>query len=129
MRSLYITQKYGVLKRKDNSLFFENDEVKREIPINQIDIIHIFGNITLSSSAINLLTSKHIPVYFYKRNGKFKGYLVTPHYKNDGVILIKQFEAYYDKDRRLSIARSFLEGAKKSMMIVLKNDKDFFRKA
>lgn len=128
MRSLYITQKYGILKRKDNSLFFKNNEVKKEIPINQIDMIHIFGNVTLSSGAISLLTAKNIPVYFYNRNGKFKGYLMTPHYKSDGIILIKQFEAYYNKNRRLSIAKSFLKGAKKSMMIVLKNDKDSLEK-
>ncbi len=54
-----------------------------------------FGNVTLYSGAISLLTAKNIPVYFYNRNERYKGYLMTPHYKSDGIILIKQFEAYF----------------------------------
>ena len=83
-------------------------------------MIHIFGNISISASAISLLTSKHIPVYFYsKKWGKFKGCLITPHCKSNGTLLIKQFEAYHNKNKRLSFARGFLEGAKKSMEITL----------
>ena len=56
----------GTLKRKDNTIFFENEEGKRKfIPVENTREIFLFGEFTLNSKLLAFLSQKEIIVHFF----------------------------------------------------------------
>lgn len=49
---LYITS-HGVLSRKDNTIYFINEEVKKQIPIHAISEINCFGKVSIKSLVLH----------------------------------------------------------------------------
>ncbi|SUY64386.1 CRISPR-associated endonuclease Cas1 [Clostridium sporogenes] len=64
----------GRLKRKDNTIYFINsDEVKRSLPIEQVDAIHIYGEVDLNTKLLNYLTQYQLILNFYNYYGYYSG--------------------------------------------------------
>ena len=121
-RPVYITQ-MGVLERRGNTLFLENENGKRAIPVNSTSEIHCFKPVSLTSGAIKLLSEKNVPVHFYNKYGYYRGSYMPVEGQVSGTVVIKQSEHYLDPDRRLYIARQFLEGIKASMLAFLRSQR------
>ncbi|AFL96010.1 CRISPR-associated Cas1 family protein 1 [Thermococcus cleftensis] len=117
-RPVYITQ-MGVLERRGNTLFLENENGKRAIPINSTSEIHCFKPVSLTSGAIKLLSEKNVPVHFYNKYGYYRGSYMPVEGQVSGTVVVKQAEHYLDTEKRLYIARQFLEGIKASMIALL----------
>ena len=60
---LYITS-HGILSRKDNTLYFINEDNKKQIPIHAISEINCFGKVSLKSGASSFLMKEGIVVNF-----------------------------------------------------------------
>ena len=108
----------GQLKRKDNTLLFIKDNQKKNIPVNSISEIHVFGEIDLNKRVLEFLTKNKIPLFFYNHYGYYIGSYYPREYLNSGFIILKQAEFYLDKNERLYLAKSFVEGA---VLNILKN--------
>lgn len=65
MKRSYYIYNNGSLRRKDNTLTFtdENDD-KRDLPIEQIHDIYVMSEMTFNTSLVNLLSQYGIPVHF-----------------------------------------------------------------
>ncbi|NLU47830.1 MAG: subtype I-B CRISPR-associated endonuclease Cas1, partial [Syntrophomonadaceae bacterium] len=50
----------GEIKRKDNTLCFESEQGRRFIPVEDINEIHIYGEVTLNKRFLEFLTEKEI---------------------------------------------------------------------
>ena len=60
----------GRLKRKDNTLYFQDEEDnKRGLPIEQIDSIHIYSEVDFNSKMINYISQYGIILNFYNYYG------------------------------------------------------------
>ena len=56
MKDYYILNN-GRLKRKDNTLYFEDCEGnKKALPIEQIDTMHVYGEVDLNTKMINYIS-------------------------------------------------------------------------
>jgi CRISPR-associated protein Cas1 len=119
-KPVYITQ-MGVLERRGNTLFFENENGRKAIPVNSTSEVHCFKPVTLTSGAIKLLSEKNVPVHFYNRYGYYRGSYMPAEGQISGSIVIRQAEHYLDGEKRLYIARQFVEGIKASMISLLKS--------
>ncbi|HHG74390.1 MAG TPA: type I-B CRISPR-associated endonuclease Cas1 [Persephonella sp.] len=108
----------GQLKRKDNTLIFIKEDQKKNIPVNAVSEIHIFGEIDLNKRVLEFLTKNKIPIFFYNHYGYYIGSFYPREYLNSGLIILKQAEFYLNKDERLYLAKSFVEGA---VLNLLKN--------
>lgn len=62
-RNYYLTTD-GLLKRKENTVYFLNKDSKRPLPINKIYSIYAYGALSISSQVLNLLSREGIPVHF-----------------------------------------------------------------
>ena len=62
-RPIYIFSS-GELKRKDNTLFFENEDGKRYIPVNNTSEIHIFGEVDINKRFLEFATTSEIILHF-----------------------------------------------------------------
>ncbi|WP_457742237.1 type I-B CRISPR-associated endonuclease Cas1b [Thermococcus sp.] len=121
MKKAYYITRMGRLERKGNTLFFENEEIKKAIPINSVSEIHCFKPVTLTSGAIKLLSEKNVPVHFYNKHSYYRGSFLPREPSVSGVVVIKQAEHYLSGEKRLYIATQFVEGIKASMLSLLKS--------
>jgi len=115
----YITQD-GELKRKENTIYFMNENTKRAIPVNNIYSIYGYGSLNLSSGAILFLGKKGIPVHFFDYYGWYKSTLYPRETLISGDMVVKQSAHYLDDEKRIDLARKFVDGAGNNILKNLK---------
>ncbi|ADL43511.1 CRISPR-associated protein Cas1 [Caldicellulosiruptor obsidiansis OB47] len=118
-RSLYIFSD-GVLRRKNNTLYFESEGVQKFIPVENTSEIYIFGEVELNKRFLEFLTQSEIILHFFNRYGYYVGSFYPREHLNSGYMILKQAEHYLDTQKRLFLARTFVEGSYKNMRQVLK---------
>jgi len=109
----------GRLIRKENTLYFENEDGKKPIPINAVYAIYALGSLSITSKAISLLAKEGVCIHFFNRYGYYIGSFYPRETLISGDLLVRQVEHYLDSDRRLYLAKRFVEGAIKNMQKVL----------
>lgn len=55
----------GILKRKENTIYFVSEKGKKPIPINKVYSIYAYGQITFSSQVMSLLSKNGVPIHFF----------------------------------------------------------------
>lgn len=102
----------GRIKRKDNTIYFEDEEqVKKGLPIENVERIHLFGEIDLNTKFFNYISQYGVLVNFYNYYGFYSG-TYYPKKKNvSGMLVVKQASFYSDMDSRLVLAKSFIDSA------------------
>ena len=120
MRKTRYVLNNGELRRKDNTLFFESEQGKIFIPVEDTQELMFFGEVTLNKSVLEFCTQKEIILHFFNYYGYYTGsYYPREHY-NSGYMILRQAEFYIDEKRRLDLARRFVAGSGKNMLRVLK---------
>lgn len=109
--SIYIFSN-GEIKRKQNTIYFENENGNSKyIPVENTRELYIFGEVTLNKEILEFLTQKEIILHFYNYYGYYVGsYYPREHY-NSGYMILKQAEHYIDEYKRFFLAYKFTEGA------------------
>ena len=120
MKKNYYLMSDGMLKRRENTVYFVNKDGKKPIPINKIYSIYAYGSLTFSSQAIHLLAKEGVPVHFFNYYGYYDGSFYPREKLLSGDLIVKQAEHYLDHEKRIIIAKKFVEGAAKNMGKVLK---------
>jgi len=122
-RKNYYIVSDGKLIRRENTLYFENENEKKPLPINSIYSIYALGSLTITSKAISMLASEGICIHFFNRYGFYIGSFYPRETLISGDILVKQVEHYLDKDKKLYLAKAFVKGSIKNMSRVLSSYK------
>jgi len=128
MKRNYYIMKSGRLKRKQNTIYFENVDGKIPIPLNNISSIFAMGELDINSKLLIYLSQNKIPVHFFNYYGYYSGTYYPREYLNSGFLVVKQVQHYLDSEKRQVIADEFVETAVynilKNLMHYKKNDKD-----
>lgn len=119
LRKNYYILSDGILKRKENTLYFVNNKGKKPIPINKIYSIYAYGQITFSSQVMSLLAKKGIPIHFFNYYGFYNGSYYPRETLLSGDLLVRQAEYYLNQSKRLELAKLFVEGAANNILKVL----------
>ena len=102
----------GNMKRKDNTLqFISSEGVKRDITIERIDDIYVMSEMTFNTAFIHYISQYGIPVHFFNYYHFYTGSFYPKEKLLAGQLLVKQAEHYADYDKRMIIARKFIEAA------------------
>lgn len=118
-RRLYIF-KSGRLSRKQNTLFvLEENGTKNYIPVENVSEIHCFGNLDFNKDALEFLTQNGIPIHIYNHYEYYIGTYYPREYLESGELILQQVDHYKDDQKRLTIARKFVEGSIKNMLSVI----------
>ncbi|KGM94845.1 CRISPR-associated protein Cas1 [Clostridium novyi A str. 4552] len=100
----------GRLKRKDNTIYFINDlGEKRPLPIEQVDKLHIFGEVDLNTKLLNYLAKYGLMLNFYNYYGYYSGTYYPRKKKVSGFTVVNQAMHYNFYDKRLYIAKCFID--------------------
>lgn len=110
----YITS-HGILKRKQNTVYFvkknEKGEIENKIlPINKIYAIYSYGRLTFSSGVVSYLSKHGVPIHFFNKYGFYEGSFYPRETLVSGDLLVKQVEHYINKEKRIKLAKKFVEG-------------------
>ncbi len=106
----YITQDGG-LTRHENTVYFENDNTKRALPVNKIYSIYAYGRLSFSSGVVDYLAKNGILIHFFNYYGFYEGSFYPRETLISGDLTVKQASNYLDSAKRLILAKSFVEGA------------------
>jgi len=107
MRNYYIFSN-GRIRRKENTVYIENEQgEKRAIPIEDIDTIHVFGEVDLNTKLLNFLAQQNKIVHFYNYYGFYSGSFMPRDRNVSGELLVKQVEYYLDNEKRFYLALFF----------------------
>ncbi len=109
-KRLYILSN-GRLRRQQNTLVLETEEGKRFFPVEQVEEIHVFGELDLNKRLLGFLTQQHILLHFYNYHGYYIGTFYPREHYNSGYMILRQAEHYLDGAKRLDLARRFVDGA------------------
>ena len=115
---LYFPKWYIGKKRK--YIIFKKDEDQKTIyfPIENISEIKIFGEININKRLLEFLSSNNLPIHFYNHHGFYIGSFYPYEHNTNGLTIIKQVEHYISIDKRLKLAKKFVEGMKNILKIV-----------
>ncbi len=122
MPTLYLTEEYALVRRDgEDSLLVQIPERqgkngvvlaaarKERIPLIKIDEVAVFGEITLTASALHLLLERNIEITFLGPYGQFKGRL-SPPFSRNAILRMAQYRAHQDMAQRSELARRFVIG-------------------
>lgn len=110
MQRDYYIFKSGEIKRKDNTITIITEEnIKKDIPIETISNLYIFGEETLNTNFLNYISSYNIALHFFNYYGFYTGSFIPKTKNLSGYTLIKQVEHFIDDSKRLYLAKEFIE--------------------
>ena len=118
-KDIYILNN-GELKRKDNTIYFEGNDKKKYIPIEETQNIWIFGEISLNNKLLDFMSEKGICLNFFNYYGYYTGTFYPREHLNSGFVILKQAEHYLNIEKRMYIARSIIKTAIMNIIVVLK---------
>ena len=110
----------GELKRKENTLFIENENFKRFIPVETVSEIYLFGETSLNTALLNFLSQNEIVVHYFNYYGYYSGSIYPRDHIASGEMIIRQAKHYLDPQLRIVLAIKFVTGAIDNIMRVLK---------
>jgi CRISPR-associated protein Cas1 len=126
MKKSYYLFNPGRLCRKDNTLkFVPVDEegiegTPRFLPVEQVDELYAFGALDANSSLYNFLGQQQIPVHFFDYYENYTGSFMPRESLLSGKLLMAQARLYDRKEKRVELAKLFLDGAVHNMIRNLK---------
>ncbi len=109
----------GELKRKDNTLYFEKEDGKNYIPIENTSELFIFGEVSLNKRFLEFLTQKETLMHFFNHHGYYIGTYYPREHLNSGFVILKQAEYYLNNNKRIFLAKKIIYGAIENIKKVL----------
>jgi len=111
MAEIYYITSNGTLRGDENTIMFENGEIKKKIPIENLSELFIIAEVSTNTKLLSLLSQYNIPAHFFNYYGYYIGSFYPREENPSGYLLIKQVESFLNKDKRLYLAKSFVLGS------------------
>lgn len=104
---LYVQAPFGTVRKKGEVLEIEVAEEKHSARIEEISHLALFGNVHLTTPALQTLLQKEIPVSWHTQGGWYYGCAQGLGHKNIQ-LRVNQYKAAFDSEKSLKIARSLV---------------------
>lgn len=119
-QNFYITQS-GAVVRKNNTVWFQNESVKKAIPVNSIDTIYCLGEVSINSKLLTFIAKQGIIIHFFNYYGYYTGTFYPKETLVSGSLLVNQVEHYTDKEKRIFLAKAFVLSTIKNHIRILEH--------
>lgn len=124
MKDIFIFNN-GRLKRTDATIqFIDADGKKKTLPIVQVENIHLFGEIDMNTSFLNLLTQQGVVLHTYNYYGYYSGSFIPRSKQVSGYIDVRQAAHILDSSKRIFVAKQFIYGAVHHMLKNIRQHKE-----
>lgn len=122
MKKSYYLFNPGRLSRKDNTLKFtpvdENgiEGTPKYLPVEGVSNLFVFGSLDANSALYTFMGKQQISVHFFDYYEHYAGSFFPKEYLQAGRVLVAQTNHFIQGDKRMEIARRFIEGAAFNML-------------
>lgn len=122
MKKSYYLFNPGRLSRKDNTLKFvpvDEEGVEGQpkyLPVEGVSNLFVFGSLDANSALYNFMGKQGISVHFFDYYEHYTGSFYPKDYLQAGRVLVAQTNHFIQEDKRIEIARKFIEGAAFNML-------------
>lgn len=107
---LYITEQGAHLHRRDGLLWIEKEgETIEKFPLEQVEEIHLFGGIQLTTPVIHHCLQRGVTVSFQSQQGAYLGRLVAQD-NAEAATRMTQYTRHLEPEFRLNVAKAIVEG-------------------
>lgn len=86
-------------------MLFENESGKYHIPVEVVDQLNFYNDVTISSNVLKTLSQHHIKVSFFVKYGTMAGTYLPASFDKDAKVFMKQVSVYNDEKKRLDLAK------------------------
>jgi CRISP-associated protein Cas1 len=119
MSTLYITQQDSVLRKIDERLkVTRNGQTLLDIPLIKVSQVIVFGRVTVTAATVATLMEHGVGLCYLSEQGRYIGRL-EPHFSKNSLLRVDQWRAAFDDQRKLAIARQFVQGKLENMRVML----------
>lgn len=102
----------GRLERHNDTLrIVTEDDEKKYIPVENAEAIFLHGQIDFNTRLLSFLNKQGVAAHVFGWNDYYAGSLMPKRGQTSGQTVVEQVLAYDDPDRRLPLAKSFVEGS------------------
>jgi len=109
-KSIYIFSD-GELRRKGSTLYFEGEKGRKYIPVENVRELLIFGEVSINKKLLDFCSQQEIILHFFNYYGYYSGSFYPREHYNSGYMILRQAEFYLDGEKRMTLARKFVQGA------------------
>lgn len=107
----------GELQRKDNVLRITTSDGRfKDIKVEMTQDIYLFGEVGVNTKCLNYAGQLSIPIHIFNYYGSYTGSFYPKEKNVSGKLLIEQVNHYTNKDKRLEIAKEFVEAASDNIL-------------
>lgn len=100
----------GDLRRKDNNIIMKNPEGdEKNLKVEVIDEIYIFGEVSLNTKLLNFISQKGIILHIFNYYGFYSGSYYPREVNISGYLLVNQVKVYDNNEKRLKVAKEMLK--------------------
>lgn len=89
----------------------DEDNNQKDFPIEGVADIYVMSEMNFNTSLINILAQNGIPVHFFNYYSFYTGSFYPREQLLSGNLLVKQVDNYSDYEKRIRIAKAFVDGA------------------
>lgn len=119
MSTLYITQQDSVLRKVDERLkVTQNGQTLLDIPLIKVSQVVLYGRVTVTPATVATLMEHGVGLCYLSEQGRYIGGL-EPHFSKNSLLRADQWRATFDEQRKLAIARQFVQGKLENMRVML----------
>lgn len=102
----------GKIKRKDNTVRVISDEKgTRDLQYEVLEDIYLFGETEMNTNLLNFISRRGIMIHIFNHYGFYSGSFVPRKRQVSGFLLVDQVAHYSDAEKRLILAKKFVEAA------------------
>lgn len=123
MSVVYVTEQGAYIRQSGQRIIVvKGKTVLKEMPVHRVERVLLFGNIQVTTQALNLLMENGIDVQLLSRAGRYRGSLVSADSKNI-FLRIAQHRLWHDKQFRLNLAACIVSGKLENQLAMLRKYK------
>ncbi len=111
MKTYYIFSN-GILRKRENTIMFDTSNVdKIFIPVENVEQIFVFEEVDFNNKFLNFIGQNNICLLIFNYYGWYSGTFYPRETNISGHLIVKQAQYYLDYDKRLNLAKKFVEVA------------------
>lgn len=91
----------GILNKDDYALLFENEDEKHHIPVEIVEQLNLYGEVTIHSAVLHTISKRKIRLALLDKYGNLMGYYMPEGYRMASETVLKQCQIYNDEKQRI----------------------------
>ncbi len=116
---VYLTEQGSLVKRAGQRLLVVKEkQTLMDIPVFKVSQVMLFGNVTVTPQAMNMLLENGIDLAFLSTRGRIRGRLMSADSKNI-YLRLAQYRRWTEEASRLMIGRSIVMGKIRTQLMML----------